>query len=328
MNRSRWLFHPILILIFSILALGTSLFLYIYWYIEVSTGLKSIVKRFNLDAGQVLESQTWVVILVLSILVGIIFMGIFIIFVYNLKTLQLYRLQHNFINSFTHELKTPVTSLKLYLETFRKHELSRKDQLKYIQYMLHDTGRLSNDINRILDLARIESKSYGGELETHDLVKVISRFLEINSHHFQQSEITVSNPEGNAYPYRINSSLFDMLLMNLLTNAAKYNHAEPPEIKISFEVQGKKLYIYVKDNGIGIDKSERKKIFRKFYQVGRSEDMTARGSGLGLYLVEHIAKIHKSKIEVSSPGPGKGSTFTLILPLRRLPPDVRTQHER
>ncbi len=81
MNRSRWLFHPILILVFSILALGTSLFLYIYWYIEVSTGLKSIVKRFNLDAGQVLESQTWVVILVLSILVGIIFMGIFIIFV-------------------------------------------------------------------------------------------------------------------------------------------------------------------------------------------------------------------------------------------------------
>ncbi len=221
-----------------------------------------------------------------------------------------------------------MTSLKLYLETFMKHELSRKDQRKYIQYMLHDTGRLSDDINRILNLARLESKSYGGELETLDLVKVIGRFLEINSHHFQQSEITVSNPEGNAYPYRINPSLFDMLLMNLLTNAVKYNHAEPPEIKISFEVRGKKLYIYLKDNGIGIDKSERKKIFRKFYQVGRSEDMTARGSGLGLYLVEHIAKIHKSKIEVSSPGPGKGSTFTLILPLRRLPPDVRTQHER
>jgi len=93
MNRSKWLFHPILILIFSILALGTSLFLYIYWYIEVSMGLRSIVERLDIDADQVLASQTWVVILVLSILVGIIFMGIFIIFVYNLKTLQLYRLQ-------------------------------------------------------------------------------------------------------------------------------------------------------------------------------------------------------------------------------------------
>jgi len=319
MNRSKWLFHPILILIFSILALGTSLFLYIYWYIEVSMGLRSIVERLDIDADQVLASQTWVVILVLSILVGIIFMGIFIIFVYNLKTLQLYRLQHNFINSFTHELKTPVTSLKLYLETFMKHELSRKDQLKFIQYMLHDTGRLSDDIARILNLAQIESKSYTGELETHDLVKVISWFLNKNSHHFQQSEITVSNPDGNAYPYRINLSLFDMLLMNLLTNAVKYNHARPPEIEISFEVQGKKLYIHFKDNGIGIDKSQRKKIFRKFYQVGRSDDMSARGSGLGLYLVEHIAKIHKGKIRVSSQGLGKGSTFSLVLPLRRLP---------
>ena len=327
MNRSRWLFHPILILIFSILALGTSLFLYIYWYIEASHGLKSIVKRFNLDPDQVLASQTWVVILVLSLLVGIIFLGIFIIFVYNLKTLQLYRLQHNFINSFTHELKTPVTALKLYLETFMKHELSRDDQIKYIQYMLHDTRRLSDDINRILNLAQIESKSYGGELETHDLVKIIQEFLKKNSHHFQQCEITVSNPEGKAYPYSVNLSLFDMLLMNLLTNAVKYNHANPPEIEISFEVQGKKLYIHFRDNGIGIDKSQRKKIFRKFYQVGRSEDMSARGSGLGLYLVEHIAKTHKGKIEVSSPGLGKGSVFTLALPLRRLPADFGNLHE-
>ena len=237
--------------------------------------------------------------------------------------MQLYRLQHNFISSFTHELKTPVTSLKLYLETFMKHELTREDQLKFIEYMLHDTGRLSDDIARILNLAQIESKSYTGELETHDLVKVINWFLDKNSHHFQQSEITVSNPSDNAYPYRINLSLFDMLLMNLLTNAVKYNHAVPPEVEISFEVQGKKLYIHFKDNGIGIDKSQRKKIFRKFYQVGRSDDMSARGSGLGLYLVDHIAKIHKGKIQVSSKGLGKGSTFSLSLPLRRLPAELR-----
>ncbi|MBW2296873.1 MAG: HAMP domain-containing histidine kinase [Deltaproteobacteria bacterium] len=316
MTRSGWLFHPILILIFSILALGTSLFLYIYWYIEASTGLKSLVKRFNIDAGQVLESQTWVVILVLSILVGIIFMGIFIIFVYNVKTLQLYRLQHNFINSFTHELKTPVTALKLYLETFAKHELSREDQLKYIQYMLYDTGRLSDDINRILNLAQIESKSYGGELETHHLENAINRFLKNNSRYFQHCRISVSNPAENAYLYLINPSLFNMLLMNILTNAVKYNNSKLPEIEISFEEKGKKLYISFKDNGIGIDKTEKKKIFKKFYQVGSSDDMSARGSGLGLYLVEHIARIHKGRIMMDSPGLGKGSTFTLILPLK------------
>ncbi|MCG6909296.1 MAG: HAMP domain-containing histidine kinase [Deltaproteobacteria bacterium] len=316
MNRSRWLFHPILILVFSILALGTSLFLYIYWYIEASSGLRAIVERFNLDAGQVLASQTWVVILVLSLLVGIIFMGIFIIFVYNLKTLQLYRLQHNFINNFTHELKTPVTALKLYLETFIKHELSREDQIKYIRYMLNDAGRLSDNINRILNLAQIESKSFSGELEPHNLVDVVKRFLTKNAHHFQDYRVTVFNPSGGPYHYSINAPLFDMFLMNILTNAVKYNQSDKPEVQISFEAQGKKLYINFKDNGIGIEKKERRKIFRKFYQIGRADDMSAKGSGLGLFLVEQIAKIHKGKIRVSSQGLGKGSTFSLILPLK------------
>ena len=88
-------------------------------------------------------------------------------------------------------------------------------------------------------------------------------------------------------------------------------------MEISFEVQDKKLYIHFKDNGIGIDKAQKKKIFRKFYQVGKSDDMSAKGSGLGLYLVEHIARTHKGNIHVSSSGLGKGSTFTLMLPLRR-----------
>ena len=163
MDRSRWFFHPILIFVISILALGTSLILYIYWYIEVSTGLKGVVRKFNLDADQILTAQTWVVIMVLSILVGLILLGMFTIFAYSQKMVQLYRLQHNFINNFTHELKTPAASLRLYLETFQKHELARDDQLKYIGYMLSDVKRLSDNVTRILNLARIESKSFAGE---------------------------------------------------------------------------------------------------------------------------------------------------------------------
>ena len=158
MTQLKWLIHPIMIFIFSIITVAMSLILYIYWYVEISSGLKAVIQKANLDPDQVLAPQTWVVILILSILVGIILMGLFIIFVYHQKTLQLYRLQHNFINNFTHELKTPVTSLKLYLETFRKYKLSRGDQLKYLCYMIQDADRLSNNINRILNLAKIESK--------------------------------------------------------------------------------------------------------------------------------------------------------------------------
>ena len=175
MNR-KWFFHPILFFVFSIVALVVSYFLYIYWYIEISTGLESITRRFNLEPGQIFKAEAWVVILVLSILVGIILMGIFTIFVYNQKTLQLYRLQRNFINNFTHELKTPVTSLKLYLETFRKHHLSREDQLKYINYMIHDADRLSDNISQILNLAKFESKTFKEEFVTRDLVLFLEQF--------------------------------------------------------------------------------------------------------------------------------------------------------
>jgi signal transduction histidine kinase len=315
MKQTKWFFHPILILIFSILALATSLFLYIYWYIEVSTGLKSIVQRFNLESGQFLEYQTWVVIMVLSILVGIILMGIFIIFVYNLKTYHLYRLQHNFINNFTHELKTPVTSLKLYLETFRKHDLSREDQLNYISYMIHDVSRLSDNINRILNLAKIESKAYGGEFILSDLALTIQRFCENNIHLFQGCEIEIHNPSKRLFLYPIDPPLFEMLLMNILNNAVKYNTAPVPRVDITFTPVERRLRIDFKDNGIGISKAEIKKVFKKFYQVGRADNMTAKGSGLGLYLAENVARLHKFRISAASDGIGHGSIFSLTVPI-------------
>lgn len=316
-NHPKWYFHPVLIFISSVVALAASLFLYIYWYMEVSSGLKEVVRRYNLDTARFYEAQTWVVILVLSILVGIILVGMLIIFIYNQKTLQFYRLQHNFINNFTHELKTPVTSLKLYLETFQRHELSREDQLKYLGYMIRDVNRLSDNISRILDLARIESRSHEGEFVESDLVQTVEAFCKANAHLFQGSDIRVHNPSGSAFVYLVNVPLFEMLLMNLLINAIKYNTSERPIVDIRFVPQKRRLEIQFEDNGIGLEKKEIRKIFKKFYQAGRSDDRSAKGSGLGLYLVRQIVRIHKGKIGAESRGPGKGSIFTLTLPLRK-----------
>ena len=315
-DRTKWFFHPITVFVFSIVALAMSLVLYIYWYMEVSTGLKEVAKQFDLDHGKLLAYETWMVILVLSILVGIILIGIFLIFVYNLKTLQLYRLQHNFINNFTHELKTPVTSLKLYLETFTKYELTRNDQLKYLNYMAQDVGRLADNINRILNLAKIESKIYGEEFVVLDLVSTVGRFIKNNDKLFGDCKINIHNPSERSFAYRINLSLFEMLLMNLMTNSIKYNESENPKIDITFELNNRRLHIRFEDNGIGIKKTEIKKIFKKFYQSGQSDDMSARGSGLGLHLVQNIARIHKGKVVAESMGRGKGSVFTLMFPFK------------
>jgi len=106
-----------------------------------------------------------------------------------------------------------------------------------------------------------------------------------------------------------------MLLMNLLNNAVKYNTSPQPHVNIIFAPINGRLQIHFEDNGIGIDKREIKKVFRKFYQIGRADDMTAKGSGLGLYLVDNIARLHKFKIKAASDGPGHGSIFTLTLPM-------------
>jgi signal transduction histidine kinase len=314
MKQSRWFVHPIFIFVLSIIALGISLFLYIYWYVEVTSGLESLVERFNLQPDQVKEPQTWVVIVVLSILVTLILLGILNIFIYYQKTMSLYRLQNNFINNFTHELKTPVTSMRLYLETFLKHTLPRKDQLKYINYMIQDIDGLSENINRILNLARIESKRYKREFEPIDLVEVVRQFVDHNSHLFKDAQITISNSPDTTYPYLVNRPLFEMLLMNLITNSIKYNSSNAAQIDISFKTRKQKLKIKLKDNGIGFKRRKRRKIFKKFYQIGNSDDMSAKGTGLGLHVAHNIARIHKGKIVADSPGIGKGSVYTFTLP--------------
>ncbi len=325
MNRSIWFLHPISILVFSIIALGLSLFLYIYWYVSVSTGLKTVLEKSNLDPQQFIAWQTWVVIMVLSILVGIILIGIFMIFVYQRKTLALYRSQYNFINSFTHELKTPTTSLRLYLETFIKHELPRDKQLKYLGYMLADVGRLSDNINGILNLARIEAKIFSGEFIVVDLVEEVEEFCRINEQLFRGSAIVMNQEQQRTCYYcSINHTLFQMLLMNLFSNAIRHNESDCPRITITFSQTENIVQLCFADNGIGFEKSQGKRIFEKFFQIDRAESRNAGGTGLGLYMVEQVVRFHKGKIAAQSDGVGKGAQFTLSLP-RQYPSNVGTR---
>jgi len=292
------------------------LILFFSWYVEASAGLKRIVRHYNLDPQQFLEAQTWVVILVVSILMAVILAGTIIIFIYGQHILQLYRLQQDFVNNFTHELKTPVTSLKLYLETFLKHELPRSEQQKYIRYMLQDTDRLTNNISRILNLARIETKTYSTEVVLSDLVETVKTFRDKTIHSFPNAEIRIHNPYDLSFPCLIDPLLFDMLLTNLTVNAIQYNLSDRPALDIRFAPLKNKLSVRFEDNGIGIKRADRRKIFQKFYRVDQSGEKTTKGSGLGLYLVQNIARMHKGKVTVAPRIDGTGSVFTLILPLK------------
>jgi len=248
-----------------------------------------------------------------TLLITVVLAGIFLAFIYYQRTVRLFRLQHNFIYNFTHELKTPVTSLKIYLESFLRHPLSVEEIRKYSRFMLDDVTRLTENINSILNLARIESRTFGAESTQENLVEVVQRFCDQNRSLFHNSTISVESPSP-VFVYPINMLLFEMLIMNLVSNAVKYNNSETPTVRIVFRTRKQTLMIDFVDNGIGIEQAEIKKIFRKFYQASDSESKGVKGSGLGLYLVFSIARIHGWRVAAKSRGKGYGAVFTLYLP--------------
>lgn len=306
MIKSRWFYHPLFIFIFSLVALALSLFMYIRSYLQVNDALQEVLHRYNINSNQILETETWVMILTLSLLVSVILAGLLIIYIYYQKMIQLYRLQQNFINGFTHELKTPIASLQLFLETFTRHELSRSEQLKYLDYMKRDTKRLSDNVIRILQLGRLEDRNFKADFKEEDLVEIVHGFIKNTPHLFEEGQVFFET-SIDQLKMPIDHALFEMLLMNLVTNAFIYNRSNDKKVFIKLYADEKNHYLDVTDNGVGLEKAELKKVFKKFYQVGK----TTKGSGLGLYIVHNIAKLHRADIIAISEGAGRGTTFRL-----------------
>lgn len=313
MKRIPWFLNPVLIFVGSLVAVIISLILFIYWSLKAKFGIEDFVQKFNLTQDPLLELNTWITIFTLSILVFVIIVGISIIYVYYQKTINLYRLQNNFINNFTHELKTPLTSIRLFLETMKSHELSREDQIKYLDYMQDDTSRLGGIINHILSTAKIESNSYSKKIENVNLISLIKDLVSSNPQLSKSIDLKIESADN----FSINGDreLLEMLFLNIITNSIKYNESDSPSLSVETNREGRNFVMMFHDNGIGIASDQLNKIFKKFYQVGDSLDVSAKGSGLGLFLSQMIAQMHKLKLSVMSDGVGHGSTFILKCPL-------------
>ncbi len=289
-----------------------SLFIYIRSYLRVHHALLDTVAKYHLRSEQLFQTETWVNILILSILVALILVGMLMIYIYYQKVIGLYRLQQNFINGFTHELKTPLASIQLFLESFKMHEMTRAEQLKYVEFMLKDTKRLTQNVSRILQLGKIEEKNFKPELEELNIVEVVESFLKNTPHLFDEISIEFKN-ELESFYMPIDRNLFEMLMMNLINNAIIYNKSSEKKLLIKLSSDKNIIRLSFKDNGIGLDKSMLKKIFKKFFQVGK----TAKGSGLGLYIVQAIAKLHNADVVVKSDGINQGSEFIFFKKINR-----------
>lgn len=295
------------------MAITASLIIYIRSYLKVTEALESFISKHGLETGQFLELETWVLILILSILFTLIVLGIALIFAYSQKMRVLLRQQQNFINGLTHELKTPVASMRLFLETFIKHDLPREEQLKYLEMMKRDSDRLNDNIMQILHLARLEEKHFKEKFEiipVEELLVLMEKSLKSRF----PLEIKLNLQEVGSKKLQIKANLqwIELLFSNIANNASTYNKSACPELVIT--PRGRQHFwieIHFCDNGVGLEKKQLKNIFKKFYQV----DDRGKGTGLGLSLSHMIAKLHRGDLRAESPGPGQGSCFILRLPL-------------
>lgn len=222
---------------------------------------------------------------------------------------KLHNQQRNFLLSVTHELKSPLASIKLYLETIIKRDLDEVQRKTFLTNSLKDIERLDDLVENMLIATKIESQSYTFPKEQFNfsqLVNAVSGRLQLNT---CSSQVIKSNVEPLIF---LNGDKFALtsVVTNLIENAIKYS---PPcaEIKVSLKQKGDQICLIVADSGIGINDQEKSRIFDKFYRVGSEETRKTKGTGLGLFIVKQVLDKHQATIKVKNNNPS-GTIFEVI----------------
>jgi signal transduction histidine kinase len=225
------------------------------------------------------------------------------------------RLKTEFVNNISHELKTPLTLIRLYGETLqRKENLTVKEKKDCYEIITKESERLSHLINNVLDFSRIEMGRKEFDLRKGYLQEVVQDTLESYRYHLEKKGFVIFKDIAEDLPEMdFDSEAIASVLINLLSNAMKFSLKEKEVTVKLFRVNGN-IDLQVADKGIGISKKEIPKIFERFYQSENHGISEAKGSGLGLTLIKHIVEAHGGTIEVESEV-GKGSTFTIRIPL-------------
>jgi two-component system, OmpR family, sensor histidine kinase SenX3 len=227
--------------------------------------------------------------------------------------------QHDsFINSVTHELKTPVASIRLHLETLQRRELPEAQKQEFYRLMLSDTDRLTETVEQVLRAGRAGDKKAGREKSTVDFRQLVRECMEAARvrHHLPAEALHFEEPSSNGAGLRVLGSGEDLrtAVFNVLDNAIKYS-GERVDVRVRLALpDDKRVVLSVRDHGVGIPPDDMKSIFKRFYRVNHRSLAHVKGTGLGLFIVKAIAEKHGGKVSADSAGEGKGTTITIELP--------------
>jgi signal transduction histidine kinase len=309
MRRLKFILNPIITLIIVQIVWIGLLVLWIIWFLGKHYELRELAEKYRPEL--VPQHLNWPVLAGGIIMLAFVLVGLYVIFIYWKRQSRLYAEQKTFISQITHELKSPLASIRLHLETIRLRKPSPEKMERFLDTMLADTDRLNSLISNFLMAAKLEQRPAGGELPLIDFSSFVEKFIQDFSRHLPDGGSLTSDIEPGIAA-RIESEGMEMVLRNLLENAFLYSPASP-EVHVTVTKSAKNCIIAVTDNGRGIEDKELKNIFRMFYRV-RVTGETIRGTGLGLYIVKSIVQRHKGKIRAESSGPGKGTSIIISLP--------------
>jgi signal transduction histidine kinase len=295
-------------------------------WIHVTIGTSLIVVALALTVGwQILAGSDWIAreagtlrwvfyflgTLLFLLLIG----GLGLMVLLLIREVRLNERQSNFVSAVTHELKTPVASLKLYLDTLQLRDLPESRREDFYRTMRQDLDRLHATINNVLNAAMYTDRPVV-DPQPLDLARLVRRSIELTRtrHQLPREAITYQGPER--LTLRGNAEALETAVLNLLDNAVKYSREPSParvEVEVAADGDGQ-AHVRVHDHGIGMSRAHLRLVFNRFYRIGREVRRSHTGTGLGLFIVKSVVKGHRGTVSAESAGPDKGSTFTVTLP--------------
>lgn len=296
-------------IVLGVLSLGLSIALLVGWILV-------LVQNFSLT--QPAAQNTWLLVLgSISFAVIITVLALFKVFL--LREIRLVNRQTRFIDSVTHELKSPLASLKLCLETLERDDLASTQRCRVRRMMSDDVERLSILIDHVLEANRLSHGKDTHSLEEVELAGLVETCAEGILRYYKEKPEAVQVRVPRDLVVVTDRTALETVVKNLLDNAVKYSSGldQPVEVSVDARLEAPDVHIEIRDRGVGIPRKHLKRVFERFYRVPDVEVRSRHGTGLGLYVASILVRRLSGKLSVRSDGVGSGTVLHLRIPARR-----------